>query len=640
MSKLETMDQFRVGCRRRSAVLGAAVLGAAALLFAACAGTQGSTPAAGHFESPLVQLKRLQGQVGHLHVDEVRYRADDKRLFQCSYTFGVVDASNPAAMTYLAENLTHEVPGDRRRAGCVHLAYDGDLVYTTHRGNLRNPTFVSGWDLSATETGRGRARMRPVQLPVLQEPGVSYEGIDVANHVVYVAIRNDGLGVYRRDASTNRLARVGTLAGLGNTWGVRVVGSTAYVTDIDGHLSVVDVSSPERPALLGRVAVGGVPKGLDVNGDTIYVAAGSDGIAVVDVSDRARPQVIGTADTPGPALRVAYSAGHLFVAAWTDARVYDVTMPSRPRFVGAVRLTTDVAYPDEGHPPVTARTKGIAADGDAVFVGNWWVLYSYRLRAERAAPSLRLPEEVNLMDFGRHDAGAGRTMTVEVANQGTAPLAVYDAWTSNPSFQVTPSSLTLAPGTRDRLAITYRAASADRETGLLHLRTDDPLQPQRSVFLVGNQRGLGLGQPLPRTDVQLLDGGMWSSTEAAGKVLVLAYFATFCPVCAEHVPELERHFWKKYKDRGVEIVAVDSHDNTVEGGMAGVADYVARFGNTHPVGLESRSTPTYAALVEHYRGANPFPVDVVVGRDGRISYIAREYDPDALEAAIEDALGE
>ena len=121
-------------------------------------------------------------------------------------------------------------------------------------------------------------------------------------------------------------------------------------------------------------------------------------------------------------------------------------------------------------------------------------------------------------------------------------------------------------------------------------------------------------------------------------LLVLAYFATFCPVCAEHVPELERHFWKKYRDRGVEIVAVDSHDASVEGGMKGVQDYVRRFGNTHPVGLESPATPTYAALVRNYRGANPFPVDVVVGRDGLISYIAREYDPDALEAAIEAAL--
>jgi hypothetical protein len=617
------------------------VLGIVVGFSTACTGVQGSPPVGGHFESPLVQLKRLQGQVGHLHVDEVRYRAEDKKLFQCSYTFGVVDAGDPANMTYLAENLTHTVAGDDRRAGCVHLAYDGDIVYTTHRGNLRNPTFVSGWDISTSDPGRGgRGRMRPVQIPVLQEPGVSYEGIDVADHVVYVAIRSGGLGVYRREPSTNRLSRVGTLTGIGNTWGVRVVGTTAYVTDIDGQLALVDVSAPERPALLGKVSIRGIPKGLAVNGSTVYVAAGSEGIAIVDASDRANPKVVGTADTPGPALRVAYSAGHLFVAAWNDARVYDVTNPSDPRFVGAVRLTTDVAYPDEGHPPVTARTKGIAADGDNVFVGNWWVLYSYRLHAGRKAPSLRLPEEVNLMDFGEHEEGAGQTVAVEVTNQGTAPLAVYDAWTTNASFRVSPASLVLAPGARGSLSVTYQAAGTERETGLLHLRSDDPLQPQRSVFLVGNQTGLGLGQPLPPTEVTLLDGSTWSSDEAGGQVVVLAYFATFCPVCAEHVPELERRFWRKYRDRGVEIVAVDSHDNTVEGGMEGVRDYAGRFGNTHPVGLESPNTPTYAALVRNYRGANPFPVDVVVGRDGLITYIAREYDPDRLEAAIEAALGE
>ncbi|HEU4689796.1 MAG TPA: redoxin family protein, partial [Vicinamibacterales bacterium] len=381
-----------------------------------------------------------------------------------------------------------------------------------------------------------------------------------------------------------------------------------------------------------------IPKGLAVDGNIVYVAAGSEGIAIVNAADRANPKVIATADTPGPALRVAYSAGHLFVAAWTDARVYDVKDPADPRFVGAVRLTTDVAYPDAGHPPVTARTKGIAAEGNDVFIGNWWVLYSYRLYGERDAPNLRLPEEVNLLDFGQ-DEGGDQIVTVDITNQGTAPLAVYDAWTTNPAFEVSPSWLTVAPGARGRLSVTYRPTGTERETSLLHLRTDDPLQPQRSVFLVGNQTGLGIGQKLPTTEITLLDGSEWSSDEASGKVLVLAYFATFCPVCAEHVPELERHFWKKYRDRGVEIVAVDFHDASVESGMKGVQDYVRRFGNTHPVGLESATTPTYAALVRNYRGANPFPVDVVVGRDGLISYISREYDPDGLEAAIEAALG-
>jgi hypothetical protein len=56
--------------------------------------------------------------------------------------------------------------------------------------------------------------------------------------------------------------------------------------------------------------------------------------------------------------------------------------------------------------------------------------------------------------------------------------------------------------------------------------------------------------------------------------------------------------------------------------------------------LEDTSTPTYEAFVEQFKGANPFPVDVVVGKDGRVRYVAREYDPEGLIAAVEEALAE
>src|SRR5688572_26192454 len=71
------------------------------------------------FASPLVQLQQLAGENTHLHTDEVRYRASDARLFHCSYTFGVIDARDPAGMRYLAQNLRHTIPGDTRRPGCI-----------------------------------------------------------------------------------------------------------------------------------------------------------------------------------------------------------------------------------------------------------------------------------------------------------------------------------------------------------------------------------------------------------------------------------------------------------------------------------------------------------------------------------------
>jgi peroxiredoxin len=577
------------------------------------------------FESPLVPLKRLQGQVGHLHVDEVRYRASDKKLFQCSYTFGVMDASKPASLRYLAENLKHKIPDDTRTPGCIHLAPDGDVVYTTHRGNLSNPTFITGWNISDPA--------KPVQLPVLQEPGESYEGIDVANGKVFVALRDNGLGVYARDTGTNVLSRVGSLSNLGSTWGVRVRDNTAFVTDILGGLSIVNVTDPAAPALLGKVAITGVAKGLVVEGNLAYVAAGNGGLVVVDVTDLTQPKVIGHVDTDGAAIRVAYSEGRVFVAAWNDARVYDVAKPEAPRFIGAVRLTTEVAYPDDGHPPVTARTMGIAANGRDIFVGNWWVNYAYRLYPDRVAPHIVLPETVNLMDFGPVAAGMTSTLKVPVENQGTAPLTLFQNWASGTSFSVTPKQLRVAPGERGELTVEYKAAGAEKETGILYVRSDDPAEPVRTAFLVGNQAGLGVGKPLPETKATLLDGSDWSSSSNTGKVKLLGYFATFCPVCSVEVRDFESRFKKKYGDN-VEIVLLNANGDPIDG----VQKYVKNLHITYVLGLEDPTTQTYAKVTENYKGANPFPVDIVVGKDGLIRYIAREYDPNMIEAAVDAEL--
>jgi LVIVD repeat-containing protein/HYDIN/CFA65/VesB family protein len=480
----------------------------------------------GQFQSPLVLQQRLQGQVGHLHIDEVRYRASDAKLFQCSYTFGVIDARDPSNMRYLAENLKHNIPGDRRTPGCIHVAWDGDVIYTTHRGNLSNPTFITAWDISTREP-RNPRQMKPTQLPVLQESGESYEGIDVEDSIVYVALKDHGLGAYRRNAKTGVLLRVGTVGGLGSTWGVRVDNHTAFVTALEGTLATVDVTDPTRPKLLGKVATGGVARGLAVDGRTAYVAAGSEGLVAVDVSDLASPKVIGKAETRGTAVRVDYSAGHAFVAAWNDARVYDVSRPSAPRFVGAVRLTTDVAYPDHGRAAVTARTLGIAANGRDMFVGNWFVPYSYRLYPDRTAPNLVLPEAINLTDFGPVAAGTSSTIPVEVKNQGTAPLTLISNWTTETSFRVAPQQLRIEPGGTRSLDLTYKAAGSETEKAILNIWSDDPLQPVRTGFVVGNEPGLGVGKQLPDTKVALLDGGDWSSSQVRGKVLLLAYFATF-----------------------------------------------------------------------------------------------------------------
>jgi hypothetical protein len=481
--------------------------------------------------SPLVRLQKLGNDNTHLHTDEVRHRTSDQKLFHCSYTFGVIDTRNPDAMVYLAENLRHTIPGDTRRPGCIHLAWEGDVVYTVHRGNIDNPTFLSGWDLRPDSANP--QKLSPVQLPVLQEPGVSYEGLDTANGHIYVALRSKGLGIYKRDAEKG-FVRVGTSTDLNNAWGVRVRGTTAFVSDGLAGLAILDVADPARPKPLGRVMTGGQARGLALEGNIAYVAAGSAGLVVVDISKLAAPRVIGRAETPGSAIRVDYSAGRAYVAAWNDARVYDVAVPAKPRFIGAVRTTKELGGADPGganntvRPPVTSRTLGVAARGDVMFVGNWHQIYSYRVVPNRVAPSLSLPEEINLIDFGPVAPGSSATVPLTLTNQGTAPLTVTGVSTDKAQFSATPSQARILPGKTATLTLKYTPSTTEKETSLLHIKSDDPAEPSRVGYLVGNQPGLGVGRKLPETTINLVDGGQWTSTkEAKGQVTLLAYFATF-----------------------------------------------------------------------------------------------------------------
>ena len=580
----------------------------------------------GHYLSPLVKLQSL-AEVGS-HTDEVRIR-EDNLLLNCSYTFNVIDAEHANDMeTLTGEGLRHVIPGDTRTPGCKHLAWDDNLVFTTHLGNIRNPAFLSGWDITDPEA--------PVQLQVLQEPGVSYEGVDVANSHIFVGLHENGLGVYDYDAASG-FTRVGSLGGFTNAWGVAARGDHVFVADGLGGFVTVDAANPANPVELGRVAVGGQARGVVVDGDFAYVAAGSAGVAVVDIKDLTSPTVVARVEMPGTALRVAFSEGRIFVAAWNDVRVYDVTKPAEPRFVAAVRIPRPFDYEDADRELPTMRTFGVAARGQDVFIGAWENPYSYRLEPDRLAPNIRLPETAARVDFGAVASGAAKTIQIPVTNQGTAPLTLVDNWISGAAFSVEPRQARILPGETLSLEVTYVASSTDEEAGYLHIVSDDPAAPVRKAYLVGNAPGVTVGSPLPATTATLLDGTTWSSESSKGSVLLLSYFATFCPVCANHLPDVEERFWQAYRDKGLEVVALNPRETTDQ--IGDVHAYCENIVVSFPLGIEEPAS-TYAAVTQNFVGPNPFPVDVIVGKDGTVRYASHEYDPDAMAAVIEQLLEE
>ena len=578
----------------------------------------------GNFLNPLVQVDELPG-VGS-HTDEVQLHGD--LLLNCSYTFNIIDIRDPSRMRIESEGNKHLTGDAVGRGGCKHLAADGNLVFTTHLGNIRDQPFLSGWDISDPRN--------PVQLQFLQEEGISYETVAVANGNIFVGLHDNGLGVYNYD-STDGFTRIGTLGGFTNAWGVAARDNHVFVADGVGGFATVDATDPAAPVELGRVAVGGQARGVVVNGDFAYVAAGSAGVAVVDISDLSAPKVVGRAEMPGTALRLTYAEPHIFVAAWNDVRVYDVSTPATPRFVAAVRVPREFNYADKDRELPTHRIFGVAARGQDVFIGAWEHPFAYRLEADRLAPNIRLPESSVRVDFGAVAVGDKHTIPFEVTNQGTAPLTLVDNSINGAAFSVTPKQARIQPGASATLELTYVATSTDEEVGYLNIVSDDPASPVRKAYLVGNSPGLTIGSPLPATTATLLDGETWTSADSEGKVLLLTYFATFCPVCANHIPDIEERFWLPYKDQGLDVVALNSRESTEQIGQ--VLAYIENLRVSMHVGIEEPAD-TYAKIVANFVGPNPFPVDVVVDKSGIVRYVTHEYDPEGMKTVIEQLLAE
>jgi hypothetical protein len=103
---------------------------------------------------------------------------------------------------------------------------------------------------------------------------------------------------------------------------------------------------------------------------------------------------------------------------------------------------------------------------------------------------------------------------------------------------------------------------------------------------------------------------------------------------------MEVNFWQKYADDGLRVIAIDSNALDVAN-VPLLTEYVNWLGPpTFPVATEASGQGSYTMFSGEYEGSNPFPVDIIIDKQGAVRYIAREYDPAAMDAIIQELLAE
>ncbi len=136
-----------------------------------------------------------------------------------------------------------------------------------------------------------------------------------------------------------------------------------------------------------------------------------------------------------------------------------------------------------------------------------------------------------------------------------------------------------------------------------------PMRRVLIAFLLWLWAVPAVGAPsAPAFTVRLIDSGRtFDSRSLIGKkVLVVRFQASWCDVCAEEAPGLERT-WLKYRPAGVEMVGI-----MVEDTLADARRFLEAHGATYPAGLDPR------LLIANRFKAKGTPYTIVISKRGEI----------------------
>lgn len=106
--------------------------------------------------------------------------------------------------------------------------------------------------------------------------------------------------------------------------------------------------------------------------------------------------------------------------------------------------------------------------------------------------------------------------------------------------------------------------------------------------------------------IKTLDGQEVNMTEVKGKVVVLNFWATWCPPCVAEMPSIQR-LYDTLKDEGIEFVCVSEEEQET------VQKFVQEKGYTFPIYTMETERP------EDFKGRG-IPTTFILSKDGKIAF--------------------
>lgn len=149
-------------------------------------------------------------------------------------------------------------------------------------------------------------------------------------------------------------------------------------------------------------------------------------------------------------------------------------------------------------------------------------------------------------------------------------------------------------------------------------RKDDAPAPADPAALVKP------GDMAPDFTVEMFDGSHATLSDLRGKVILLNFWATWCPPCRQELVRVQADVVDRFVGEDFIFLPIARGED-----RATVAAFRQKQGYSFPMGLDPQQS-----IYDRY-ASNYIPRNFLIGRDGRIVLSSVGYDPDEFGRLIE-----
>jgi len=124
-----------------------------------------------------------------------------------------------------------------------------------------------------------------------------------------------------------------------------------------------------------------------------------------------------------------------------------------------------------------------------------------------------------------------------------------------------------------------------------------------------------IGDPAPVFSCKTIDGKVVDIAKMKGKIVMINFFATWCPPCIKELPVLQKNIWDKYKNNNNFALIILGREHSEKE----VKDFVSAKGFTMPF------APDPKREIFKLYASQSIPRNVIVGKDGKIIFQSMGY---------------